>query len=77
MTSNPCFLSHGGKTRAVRNIGYWVGRIDGGGGKLVLNILKYYLSEIKVSSLEILVKFSDVYDYFSAIVNPCFMSSSS
>lgn len=55
--NNPCFLSHGGKTRAVRNIGYWVWIIDGGGGKLVLNILKYYLSEIKVSSLEILVRF--------------------
>lgn len=56
MASNPCFLSHGGKTRTVRNIGYWIGRIDDGGGNLVLNILKCYLSEIKVSSLEILVK---------------------
>lgn len=54
MTSNPSFLSHGGKPRAVRNTGCWVGGIDGGGGNPVLKILKWYLNEIKVSSLEII-----------------------
>lgn len=53
MTRNDYFLNRGGEARALTSRGYWVMGNDSSGGKPVLKVSKYYLIEIRVSSLEV------------------------